>query len=148
LPADAWMAGRNTLRFDVVALVRAMAFNRLCEPRPELGVLHQLEAVVMPKIANEVSRDHLRCGVDVGMNRGTEVETAALCQLLDDALPVFYDLATIRIQGGGQCVPMARTSAPVGLPGSSHWALCRARNQRALLEVGYDLANGVRAIER
>lgn len=63
-PTRGWL--RHSLRFDVVARGRAMALNRLCEPRPELGVLRPLETVVMPKIANEVSHDHLWRAVDVG----------------------------------------------------------------------------------
>ncbi len=48
----------------------------------------------------------------VGMNRVTGVETAAVRQLLDDTLPAFYDLTTIRIQGGGRVKEDLRTHGP------------------------------------
>lgn len=50
--------------------------------------------------------------MDVGIDRVTEVKTAAVRQLLDDTLPVFYDLATIRIQGGGRVKEDPRAHGP------------------------------------
>lgn len=93
-------------QFDAAALVRAMVFNRLCEPESKLGVLRWLKTVAMPQMPKTVLHDHLLRAMDALMDRAAEVETAVAKQLrplLDDTLSVvFYDLTTIRIHGGSQ----------------------------------------------
>jgi transposase len=89
--------------FDAEALVRAMVFNRLCEPESKLGVLRWLDTVAMPDMPEAVTHDHLLRSMDALMDRVDEVEAAVAKQLrplLDDELSVvFYDLTTIRISG-------------------------------------------------
>ncbi|HEX7348506.1 MAG TPA: IS1634 family transposase [Rhodanobacteraceae bacterium] len=93
-------------RFDVEALVRAMVFNRLCEPASKLGVLRWLDTVAMPALPARITHDQLLRAMDALMDRVAEVEAAVAKQmrpLLDDTLSVmFYDLTTIRIHGAGQ----------------------------------------------
>lgn len=90
-------------RFDAEALVRAMVFNRLCEPDSKLGVLRWLDTVAMPQMPERVSHDQLLRAMDALMDRAAAVESAVAAQLrplFDEALSVvFYDLTTIRISG-------------------------------------------------
>jgi hypothetical protein len=90
-------------QFDAPALVRAMVFNRLCDPQSKLGVLRWLETVAMPDMPEAVTHDQLLRTMDALMDQVEAVETAIAGQLrplLDDALSViFYDLTTIRISG-------------------------------------------------
>ena len=92
-------------RFDAAALVRAMVFNRLCDPASKLGVLRWLETVAMPQMPERVTHDQLLRAMDALIERIDEVETAVSAQLrplLDDELSVvFYDLTTVRIHGEG-----------------------------------------------
>ncbi len=92
--------------FDAEALVRAMVFNRLCEPESKLGVLRWLATVAMPDMPEAVTHDHLLRAMDALMDRVDDVEAAVAKQLrplLDDELSVvFYDLTTIRISGAGR----------------------------------------------
>jgi len=93
-------------RFDAEALIRAMVFNRLCEPESKLGVLRWLGTVAMPDMPEAVSHDHLLRAMDALIDRAEAVESAVAQQLrplLDDAVSVvFYDLTTIRIAGSGE----------------------------------------------
>ena len=50
--------------FDVEALIRAMVFNRLCDPASKLGCLRWLETVAMPSVSNTVTHQHLLRAVD------------------------------------------------------------------------------------
>ncbi|MEO8011364.1 MAG: IS1634 family transposase [Dokdonella sp.] len=90
-------------QFDAQALVRAMVFNRLCDPESKLGVLRWLDTVAMPGLAQTISHDQLLRAMDALIDRVDEVEAAVAAQLrplLDDELSVvFYDLTTIRIHG-------------------------------------------------
>ena len=51
-------------RFDATAMVRAMVFNRLCEPESKLGVLRWLDTVAIPEQPEHVSQDHLLRAMD------------------------------------------------------------------------------------
>lgn len=90
-------------RFDATAMVRAMVFNRLCEPESKLGVLRWLSTVALPGHPEAVHHDHLLRAMDALMDRAAAVEDAVARQLrplLDDELSVvFYDLTTVRIHG-------------------------------------------------
>lgn len=92
-------------QFDATALVRAMVFNRLCEPTSKLGVLRWLETVSLPDAPEEVTHDQLLRTMDALMDRVDAVEAAVAKQLrplLDQSLSVvFYDLTTVRIHGEG-----------------------------------------------
>ncbi len=92
-------------RFDAAALVRAMVFNRLCEPSSKLGVLRWLETVSLPEAPEKVTHDQLLRAMDALMDHIDAVERAVAAQLrplLDQSLSiVFYDLTTVRIHGEG-----------------------------------------------
>jgi hypothetical protein len=91
--------------FDAAMLVRAMVFNRLCEPTSKLGVLRWLETVAMPDAPDAVTHDQLLRSMDALMDHIDAVEKAVAGQLrplLDQSLSiVFYDLTTVRIHGEG-----------------------------------------------
>ncbi|TQM94822.1 hypothetical protein BD293_3512 [Roseinatronobacter monicus] len=91
---------------DVEALVRAMVFNRLCDPTSKLGCLRWLETVAMPAMPETVTHQHLLRAMDALMNNAEAVEDALARQirpLVDhDLTMVFYDLTTVRIHGEGK----------------------------------------------
>ncbi len=93
-------------QFDAVALVRAMVFNRLCEPTSRLGVLRWLETVSLPDAPETVTHDQLLRAMDALMERIDAVEAVVADQLRplpDQSLSVvFYDLTTVRIRGDGK----------------------------------------------
>jgi hypothetical protein len=90
---------------DVEALVRAMVFNRLCDPTSKLGCLRWLETVAMPAMPDTVTHQHLLRAMDALMDNADAVEDALARQvrpLVDrDLAVVFYDLTTVRIHGEG-----------------------------------------------
>lgn len=92
-------------RFDAAQVVRAMVFNRLCEPTSKLGVLRWLETVSLPEAPEKVTHDQLLRSMDALMDHIDAVEQAVAAQLrplLDQSLSiVFYDLTTVRIHGEG-----------------------------------------------
>jgi len=91
--------------FDAATLVRAMVFNRMCEPTSKLGVLRWLETVAMPDAPDAVTHDQLLRSMDALMDHIEAVEKAVAGQLrplLDQSVSiVFYDLTTVRIHGEG-----------------------------------------------
>jgi hypothetical protein len=88
---------------DVEALVRAMVFNRLCEPTSKLGCLRWLETVAMPAMPGTVTHQHLLRAMDALMDNAVEGALARQVRpLVDrDLAVVFYDLTTVRIHGEG-----------------------------------------------
>lgn len=92
--------------FDAEALIRAMVFNRLCDPSSKLGCLRWLETVAMPAMPDAVTHQHLLRAMDALMDHADAVENALARQvrpLVDRDLEiVFYDLTTVRIHGEGQ----------------------------------------------
>lgn len=77
-------------QFDATALIRAMVFNRLCEPSSKLGVLRWLETVSLPGAPEEVTHDQLLRTMDALMDRVDAVEAAVTKQLrplLDQSCP-------------------------------------------------------------
>ena len=89
--------------FDAEALIRAMVFNRLCEPESKLGCLKWLETVAMPAMPETVTHQQLLRAMDALMDNIDPVEAALSHQfrpLVDrDLSIVFYDLTTVRIHG-------------------------------------------------
>jgi len=92
-------------KLDVEALVRAMVFNRLCDPSSKLGCLRWLETVAMPAMPETVTHQHLLRAMDALMDHAERVEIELAKQirpLVDrDLAVVFYDLTTVRIHGEG-----------------------------------------------
>ena len=102
---------KRTLRssrreFDVDALIRAMVFNRQCDPASKLGCLRWLETVAMPSMPDTVTHQHLFRAMDALVDNTDAVEEALASQirpLVDQVLSVvFYDLTTVRIHGEGK----------------------------------------------
>lgn len=93
-------------KLDVEALVRAMVFNRLCEPTSKLGCLRWLDTVAMPDMPDKVEHHHLLRAMDALMANVHHVEAELARQirpLVDQELTVvFYDLTTVRIHGDGE----------------------------------------------
>jgi Transposase DDE domain len=92
---------------DVLACLRAMVFNRLCEPASKLGVLRWLETVGLPRGFGfeEAPPEHhqLLRAMDVLDEHAEAIaDRLALLMrpLIDQELSVvFYDLTTVRIHG-------------------------------------------------
>lgn len=100
----AMRSGRR--RIDAGALVRAMVFNRLCDPTSKLGCLRWLDTVAMPEMPAKVEHHHLLRAMDALMDNVDRVEAELGCQirpLVDrDLTIVFYDMTTVRIHGEGE----------------------------------------------
>lgn len=96
---------RNRRQFDAERLLRVMVFNRLCDPESKLGILRWLEGTVVPEVAAEaVTHQQLLRTMDTLSECAEAMESALaglLRPLIDQELSiVFYDLTTIRIEGG------------------------------------------------
>jgi len=92
-------------KLDVEALVRAMVFNRLCDPASKLGCLRWLDTVAMPAMPEGVTHQQLLRAMDALMDHAGQIERELARQirpLVDrDLAVVFYDLTTVRIHGEG-----------------------------------------------
>lgn len=100
-------------RIDAEHLIRAMVFNRLCDPDSKLGVLRWLKTVVIPGVPPEgIIHQHLLRAMDVLEARRARFDraiSARLWPLIDQELAVvFYDLTTIRIHGETELDPDLR----------------------------------------
>ena len=69
-------SGRRQIHVE--ALVRAMVFNRLCDPTSKLGCLRWLDTVAMPDMPAGVEHHHLLRAMDALIVLGHGYETA-LC---------------------------------------------------------------------
>jgi hypothetical protein len=120
-------------KLDVEALVRAMVFNRLCDPDSKLGCLRWLDTVAMPAMPEGVTHQHLLRAMDALMDHAERVEMELAKQirpLVDrDLAVVFYDLTTVRIHGEGEVEDDLRAfgmnKERAASPGSSSSAWCR-----------------------
>lgn len=94
--------------FDAEALIRAMVFNRLADPRSKRGVLEWLqEDVSLPGIdPQQLHHEQFLRAMDALMTHADRVEQAVAGQLkplIDQELSVvFWDLTTVRIHGDGE----------------------------------------------
>ena len=103
--AGAWRASRSDI--DVLACLRAMVFNRLCEPSSKLGVLRWLDTVALPLgfgfDEGAPQHQHLLRAMDVLDDHSAALgeRLAALMRpLIDQELSVvFYDLTTVGVCG-------------------------------------------------
>lgn len=103
--ALAWR--RSRCQLDVLALFRAMVFNRLCDPQSKLGVLRWLDTVALP-VGFGLDEDapmhqHLLRAMDVidEHHEALRDRMALLMRpLIDQDLSlVFYDLTTVQAAG-------------------------------------------------
>lgn len=103
--AAAWR--RSRVEVDVLGCLRAMVFNRLCDPGSKLGVLRWLQTVALPLDFgfSEVlpQHQHLLRAMDVidEHSDALGVRLATLMRpLIDEDLSVvFYDLTTVEVAG-------------------------------------------------
>ena len=103
--AAAWR--RSRVELDVLACLRAMVFNRLCDPGSKLGVMRWLETVALPLdfgfAEGPPQHQHLLRAMDVLDEHSAALGTrlAALMRpLIDEDLSVvFYDLTTVEVEG-------------------------------------------------
>jgi len=101
----AWAGSKAEL--DVLACLRGMVFNRLCEPSSKLGLLRWLQTVALPKGFGFESalpeHHHLLRAMDVlDDHAGAIADRLSLLMrpLIDQELSVvFYDLTTVRVHG-------------------------------------------------
>lgn len=103
--ALAWRRSRSQL--EVLALFRAMVFNRLCDPQSKLGVLRWLDTVALPVgfglDEGTPMHQHLLRAMDVidEHHEALRDRMALLMRpLIDQDLSlVFYDLTTVQAAG-------------------------------------------------
>lgn len=103
--AGAWRRSRTEI--DVLACLRAMVFNRLCDPQSKLGVLRWLETVALPvnfglADCGPTHQELLRA-MDVlddhSAALGTRLATLMRPLIDEDLSVVFYDLTTVEVCG-------------------------------------------------
>lgn len=98
---------RTRHQIDIEALVRIMVFNRLCDPESKLGVVRWLRTVALPEMdVKAVTHQHLLRSMDALVDHHDEVDqvlAGLLRPMVDQELSVvFYDLTTIRTEGGSE----------------------------------------------
>ena len=103
--ALAWRRSRSEI--DVLACLRAMVFNRLCDPQSKLGVLRWLETVALPVnfgfAESAPAHQELLRAMDVldlhSAALGTRLATLMRPLIDEDLSVVFYDLTTVQVSG-------------------------------------------------
>lgn len=103
--AAAWR--RSRVEVDVLACLRAMVFNRLCDPGSKLGVLRWLDTVALPLDfgfdEKAPTHQHLLRAMDVidehSAALGTRLATLMRPLIDEDLSVVFYDLTTVEVAG-------------------------------------------------
>jgi len=103
--AAAWR--RSRVEVDVLACLRAMVFNRLCDPGSKLGVLRWLDTVALPMnfgfCDGLPQHQHLLRAMDVldehSAALGTRLATLMRPLIDQDLSVVFYDLTTVEVAG-------------------------------------------------
>ena len=108
--ALAWR--RSKVELDVLACLRLMVFNRLCEPSSKLGVLRWLETTALPvntgvdPAGAPPTHQHLLRAMDVIDEHSDKLANrlAGLMRpLIDQDLSVvFYDLTTVAVSGSSE----------------------------------------------
>ncbi|NDP49044.1 MAG: IS1634 family transposase, partial [Sulfuriferula multivorans] len=100
--SSAWR--RSKTEVDVLACLRLMVFNRLCDPGSKLGVLRWLETVALPAGFDFVpEHQHLLRAMDV-IDEYSDTLSTRLATLMrplidQDLSVVFYDLTTVQVTG-------------------------------------------------
>ena len=103
--ATAWR--RSRVELDVLACLRTMVFNRLCDPGSKLGVLRWLETVALPVkfgfADGAPQHQHLLRAMDVldehSAALGSRLATLTRPLIDEDLSVVFYDLTTVEVCG-------------------------------------------------
>lgn len=93
-------------KLDLEALVRAMVFNRLCDPTSRLGCLRRLDTVAMPAMPGTATHQHLLRAMDALRDHGDRIEIGLATQLRPpvdrDLAIVVCDLTAVRSHGEGE----------------------------------------------
>lgn len=106
--ATAWRQSKSSV--DVLACLRAMVFNRLCDPQSKLGTLRWLDTVALPVdfgfAKAPPQHQHLLRAMDV-LDDYSEAINKRLAMLMrplidQDLSVVFYDLTTVEVTGEAQ----------------------------------------------
>ncbi len=108
---------RSRVEVDVLGCLRAMVFNRLCDPGSKLGVLRWLETVALPLnfgfADGPPQHQHLLRAMDVLDEHSGALSTglATLMRALidEDLSVVFYDLTTVEVAGQAEMVDDVRS---------------------------------------
>ena len=103
--AQAWRSTRSEI--DVLACLRLMVFNRLCDPSSKLGVLRWMDTVALPRgfglADGPPDHQHLLRAMDVLDDHSAAIAdrlSVLMRPLIDQDLSVvFYDLTTITVHG-------------------------------------------------
>ena len=103
--AAAWR--RSRVEVDVLGCLRAMVFNRLCDPASKLGVLRWLQTVALPLdfgfADGPPQHQHLLRAMDAIDDHsdalGTRLATLMRPLIDEDLSVVFYDLTTVEVAG-------------------------------------------------
>jgi len=98
---------RSRVEIDVLACLRAMVFNRLCDAGSKLGVLRWLDTVALPLNFGFVDglpqHQHLLRAMDVldshSAALGNRLATLMRPLIDEDLSVVFYDLTTVQVRG-------------------------------------------------
>ncbi|AWB33048.1 IS1634 family transposase [Orrella marina] len=98
------LVDRDSRTVEHLPLIKAMVFNRLCDPESKLGLLRWLETVTIPGVDEvQVTHQRLLRSMDVLDERSEGVNdmmSELLMRLIDQDLSVvFYDMTTIRTYG-------------------------------------------------
>lgn len=98
------LVDRDSRTVEHLSLIKAMVFNRLCDPESKLGLLRWLETVTIPGVDEaQVTHQRLLRSMDVLDERSEDVNdmmSELLMRLIDQDLSVvFYDMTTIRTYG-------------------------------------------------
>lgn len=99
------LLSRGRRRLHLEPLVRAMVFNRLCEPCSKLGMLGWLERVLLPAFEPaQASHQNLLRAMDALLKHKRSLERYLLAQLPPEAglEVVLCDITTARIHGQGE----------------------------------------------
>jgi transposase len=101
--ASTWR--RSKTEIDVLACLRLMVFNRLCDPASKLAVLRWLDTVALPVgvAKTQPEHQHLLRAMDV-LDEYSDALGAKLATLMrplidQDLSVVFYDLTTVGVTG-------------------------------------------------
>lgn len=93
----------NRRSINAAALIKAMVFNRLCDPRSKLGCIEWMKTVAIPEMPRKAGHQQLLRSMDALMENMELVEKAIAEQMLPlvdaELTIVFYDLTTVRISG-------------------------------------------------
>ena len=102
--AEVFRRGASRRKVPTEHVLRALVFNRLCDPESKLGVLRWLERVCLPGVqTSAIGHQHLLRAMDALVEHRDKVDALVaelLRPLIDVELSVvFYDLTTIRAEG-------------------------------------------------